>query len=134
MTSPSSLSRNQSTRRRTSARSAAAAGISASSPSRPPRVSLRYSAITEAPTIVPSVSSTRTGSVPAGLSARNSSRRSQGVSLDERYRFAVFGEYETDVTRAGGEGMVMKNRHQREDSGGRLRCADENRARAAHRV
>ena len=87
-------------------------GISVASPRRCPRVSNRYSAITEGPTIGPSVSSTRTGSGSGRIERKELVVALIGVALDELHRLAVFGEHETHVTGTCGQGMMMKNRHQ----------------------
>src|SRR5690606_6558774 len=76
----SALTRYQSISRRISARSNESSANSRLSRLNTPRVSSTYSAITAAPTTGTSPSASSTGSVPAGLSARNSLRRTHGFS------------------------------------------------------
>ena len=76
LASSKNLSLNQLIRRRTSTRAPRSAGKRRRSAAVAPRVSSRYSAITPAPGTAGVPSSTRTGVVPAGLSIKNSARRS----------------------------------------------------------
>ena len=77
VTSFSSFVRNQSTSLLTSARLSESSGNKRRLRFSAPRVSSIYSAITDAPETGTSPSANNTGSVPAGLSARNSLRRAQ---------------------------------------------------------
>ena len=97
--------------RRTSARWSALAGSSRRSFSAKPRVSSRYSEIAQAPEIGGPSCSTSTGSVPAGLSSRNSCRRSQTRSSTSSGVDLAFAEHQPHEARLDRERMVVERDH-----------------------